>query len=162
MTTDFDPAAAVPSGFDRFPAHPPSEVEWEELLARMEIAPRALRLAVDDSPAPADALARELRAAAAAEAWLSAAIERMERGEAFGRGGTVDVGGGGDGPDGLLATVMRLRTRNFVRLQRRGIDAWAWTAEIEGAPTTMHQVLAAVVAADGERLARVRALGRGG
>ena len=31
------------------PERPPSEVEWEELLVKLDIAPRALRVAVDDA-----------------------------------------------------------------------------------------------------------------
>ena len=162
MMTEFPFAALLPAGFGRFPAHPPSEVEWEELLARMEIAPRALRLAVDDSRADPEALAAELVSAVLAEVWLSAAIEAMEHGETVRSSDGGGMEGAGEGLDGLAASYVRLRTRNFVRLQRRGIDVWAWSADVDGAPTTMHQVLAAVVAADGARLARVRALGRGG
>ena len=39
---------STPAGFA---ARPPSEIEWEDLLVRYEIGPRALRLALDDGDA---------------------------------------------------------------------------------------------------------------
>ena len=37
------------TGVGAHPEAPPSEVEWEDLLVRVELAPRALRLALDDA-----------------------------------------------------------------------------------------------------------------
>ena len=37
------------SRLDAYPQRPPSEVEWEELLVKYEITPRALRLAAEDA-----------------------------------------------------------------------------------------------------------------
>jgi hypothetical protein len=46
--------------FSIHPAAPPSEVEWEELLVRYELTPRALRAALEDlEDGDADGPARE-------------------------------------------------------------------------------------------------------
>ncbi|HEX7239580.1 MAG TPA: hypothetical protein VF263_04910, partial [Longimicrobiaceae bacterium] len=37
--------------FGGVPPLPPSVAEWEDLLVRLEIAPRALRAALEDAPA---------------------------------------------------------------------------------------------------------------
>lgn len=59
------------------PPRPPSEVEWEDLLVRLEIAPRALALAYDDAGGESERAADVLRDAVAGESALNAALEAM-------------------------------------------------------------------------------------
>src|SRR5699024_5415795 len=52
----------APERVRRFPLRPPSEVEWEERLVRLEIAPRARPLAAEDARAADPALVALLQA----------------------------------------------------------------------------------------------------
>lgn len=153
-----------PGGFDRFSARPPSEVEWEDLLLRMEIAPRALGLAVEDAGPRGAPMLPELKAAVLGDEWLGQAIEALREGRSFRRGGDflLQLPNEHDVGRRYLGAFASRRARNFSMLQRRGINVWDWSAEIDGEPVTMFQLLSAVVDADGERLARVRQAGRGG
>jgi hypothetical protein len=141
-----DPAAV--------PERPPSEAEWEDLLVRYEIAPRAARIAVEDAPgAPApDALGRLV----AGEYAARAALEAMREGRPLpddadvGREEELTARGAAD----LFAS---LRARNFATLQRRGIDVWAWSAEDgSGGRMTPYRLLSAAVAMDARALAELR------
>ncbi|HLM66422.1 MAG TPA: hypothetical protein VK358_02795, partial [Longimicrobium sp.] len=90
-----------------FPARPPSEVEWEDLLVRVEIAPRALRIAVEDAPGDQPEVADVLRWAVLAEAVLQDTLEAIIDGRAP-RDGMGIEGFPGD-PAALLAEYQRLR-----------------------------------------------------
>jgi hypothetical protein len=153
-----------PGGFDRFPPRPPSEVEWEDLLLRMEIAPRALALAVEDAGARGAPLLPDLKAAVLSDEWLGGAIESLSQGRPVSTGGDflLQLPNEHDLGKRYLGAFASRRARNFAMLQRRGISVWDWTADIDGAPVTMYQLASAVVHGDGERLARVRQAGRGG
>lgn len=150
----------VPDDLDRFPERPPSEVEWEELLVKYEIAPRALAVAVSDvedaeaGPAIEDAL-RTLLGAEHRASLLFAAMRE---------GRPVEDRATGPGLDGVRAMAdafAQLRERNFNAVQRRGIDVWEWAAEEGGARVTPYRLILASVARDGEALAMVRELARG-
>lgn len=144
------------------PARPPSEVEWEDLLVRLEIMPRALRVAVEDAPADAPALARALRGGVAAEAALRGMLEAMVDGRELPADFAADTGDAAGDPRDLLAEYARLRTRNFVMVQRRGLNVWDWT--VRGGPydgATAYQLFQAAARSDGEILAAVRAAARG-
>jgi hypothetical protein len=153
-----------PGGFGRFPERPPSEVEWEDLLLRLEIAPRALGLAVEDAGARGASLLPELKAAVLPDEWLGHAVEALSEGRPLKRGGDflLQLPNEHDLGRRYLGAFASRRARNFAMLQRRGIGVWEWRAEVDGAPVTMYQLVSAVVDADGERLARVRQAGRGG
>lgn len=153
-----------PGGFDRFPARPPSEVEWEDLLLRMDIAPRALALAVEDAGPRGGSVLPDLKAAVLGEEWLGGAIEALREGRAIQRGGDflLQLPNEHDLGKRYLGGFSSRRARNFSMLQRRGINVWDWSADVDGAAVTMYQLVSAVVDADGERLARVRQAGRGG
>lgn len=138
------------------PARPPSEVEWEELLVRLEIAPRALAIAVEETP-PADPdVARVLRSGVRRERELRAALEAMHAGgEASPPAGPEPAAEADAGE--LLAELARLRSRNFAFVQRRGVDVWEW--RVEGGPlggTTAYQLLRATMRSDREMLERIR------
>ena len=142
------------------PPRPPSEVEWEDLLVRVEIAPRALRLAVEeapgDDPRVAEVMQSGVRAEAALQATLEAIIDGREAGDP-----TPAVHLPGDAA-GLLAEYTRLRMRSFVMAQRRGLDVWDWT--VCGGPwdgATAFQLFQAAAHRDGALLAAVRGAARG-
>jgi hypothetical protein len=141
------------------PARPPSEVEWEDLLVRLEIMPRALRVAIEDAPAGHPGVVQALRTGVAAEAALQRMLEAMVDGREAQDGGGVD-GMGGDAA-GLLAEYARLRTRSFVMVQRRGLNVWDWQVRggsYDGA--TAYQLFQAAAQMDGMLLAAVRGAGR--
>lgn len=149
-------------GFDRFPERPPSEVEWEELLVRYEITPRALRLAVEDaSPGAAGRIAAPLGRLLAWERWTAGALEALREGRSVTPPETASS------PDDPSADPMRtveeisaLRGRSFAAVQRRGIDVWNWSGALpDGTTLTPFRLLSAAVAMDGAVLADVR---RGG
>lgn len=140
------------------PARPPSEVEWEDLLVRVEIMPRALRVAVEDAPPDDGDLRSILQRAVAMEAKLQlqlmAMVDDVPMPDARGVAALQD---GISTAEELVAEYGRWRTRNFVMLQRRGINVWEWRVrggDQDGA--TAYQLLLAAAARDGELLAAVR------
>jgi hypothetical protein len=144
-----------------FPARPPSEVEWEDLLVRVEIAPRALRVAVEDAPGDhprvVDVLRRGVRAEAVLQDVLEAIIDGREARDGMGSEALPDD------PVALLAEYARLRMRSFVMVQRRGLNVWDWT--VRGGPfdgATTYQLFQAAARQDGMLLAAMREAARGG
>ena len=144
------------------PARPPSEVEWEDLLVRVEIAPRALRLAVEDAPAGhpgvLEALGIGVTGEMALQRMLEAIVEGSELPEDFDEAGVSFR----DAQD-LVAEYARLRTRSFVMVQRRGLNVWDW--RVRGGPydgATAYQLFSAAARMDGVLLAAVRGAARGG
>ena len=144
-----------------FPARPPSEVEWEDLLVRVEIAPRALRIAVEDAPGDHPRVVDVLREGVLAEAALQEMLEAIIDGREA-RDGTGIEGMSND-PVALLAEYARLRMRSFVMVQRRGLNVWDWT--VRGGPydgATAYQLFQAAARQDGVLLAAMREAARGG
>lgn len=153
------------------PAQPPSIAEWEELLVRLDIAPRAVRVAVDDIAEPGEEVLRVLQLAVAREVWYSAVIESLRLGRSF----SLNVGFGpitfgdheaGEAREGTATDLCRAfeatRTRNFAQVQRRGVEVWKWESPVNGGRTmTIYQMLTLAARADGETLAMIRAAGRG-
>jgi hypothetical protein len=144
------------------PARPPSEVEWEDLLVRAEIAPRALRVAVEDAPdghpGVVDALSRAVRAEMGLQAMLEAIVDGRELPERM-----DDAGPALDDAQGLVAEYARLRMRSFVMVQRRGLNVWDWT--VRGGPypgATAYQLFQDAARRDGLLLDAVRRAARGG
>jgi hypothetical protein len=140
-------------------------VEWEELLVRLEIVPRALRLAVED--AGDSRAAREILArAVGGERWVHEILLPALR------GGTPAPGSPGALPDGeseldgaaLAAAFTSLRDRNFAQIQRRGLGVWEWRSEVEGGSgsITAYQLMQWMARTDGELLAALRASGGNG
>ncbi|HEU0302682.1 MAG TPA: hypothetical protein VFR37_24690 [Longimicrobium sp.] len=140
------------------PARPPSEVEWEELLVRLEIAPRALRIAVDEAPGGHPAVRDALMAGLAAELLAQSAIEAMAAGGAPESGLGVDAAGS---DAELLSRLAALRARTFAMVQRRGLNVWEWTTPGGVWPgATAYQVLLAAIHLDAALLDAVRRAGR--
>jgi hypothetical protein len=143
-----------------FPARPASEVEWEDLLVRVEITPRALRAAVDDAPAGHPAVLRALGGAVARERRLEGLLEGLREGKPVRLAATEGAETGTEAE--LLDEFSRLRARNFARVQRRGIDVWDWKSDTEEGTLTAYQALLMTTRADGALLAATRAAGREG
>lgn len=149
--------------FDEFPARPPSIAEWEDLLVRYEIGPRALRIALSDLPlaaAEGDAVTDPLRALVFHERWTDTLFAAMRDRAPVALRPRVELSDAD--ADGLAERYARLRDRNFNAVQRRGLDVWEWSAEQPGSGTiTAYQLLNAAVELDGHALARVRDAARG-
>lgn len=151
------------SRLDAYPERPPSEVEWEELLVKYEITPRALRLAAEDAgPGRAGEIVGTLEALLANELLTAALLDQMaaRAEDRSPSGSSIDTGSGSSSPEdasALVARIAALRGRNFAAVQRRGISVWEWAAERDGTTVTPYRLLLSSVALDGDVLARVRA-----
>lgn len=152
------------------PAQPPAMAEWEDLLVRLDIAPRAVRVAVDDIAEPGEEVLRVLQLAAAREVWYSGVIENLRLGQSFSPNvsfGPITFGEEGEAErEGTALDLCRAfeatRNRNFAQVQRRGVEVWTWEAPLAGGGSvTVYQALAAMALADAETLAMIRAAGRG-
>ncbi|HEU4561685.1 MAG TPA: hypothetical protein VFS20_27920 [Longimicrobium sp.] len=148
-----------------FAPRPPSEIEWEELLVRYEIGPRALRIALDDGDANGPARQRAcdlLRALVFNELWTAAQFEAMRAGIPVSDDQSPRTEVLPDEPRALIDRFERLRSRNFAAVQRRGLEVWGWHTEAHPhGQVTAHQLIQASVALDGETLASVREALRG-
>lgn len=146
-----------------YAAAPPSEVEWEELLVRYELASRALRIALDG--AEPDAAARErigdlLRALVVNELQVAALFAAMRDGIPVRTEPRIEILSGD--PRAAHARFTELRGRNFAAVQRRGLEVWGWRTEAPMWGTvTAHQLILASTALDAETLAGVREALRG-
>lgn len=145
------------------PARPPSEVEWEDLLVRVEIAARALRVAVEDAPADHPGVVQALGTGVHGEMALQQMLEAMVDGREL----PADLGLGVEGMPGdapaLVAEYGRLRYRSFLMVQRRGLNVWDW--QVRGGPydgATAYQLFQAAARTDGALLAAVRGAAREG
>ncbi|HEU4881700.1 MAG TPA: hypothetical protein VFT45_05630 [Longimicrobium sp.] len=145
------------------PARPPSEVEWEDLLVRLEIMPRALRVAIEDAPGGHPGVAEVLRMGVLTEMALQQMLEAMVDGRELPAEYGFGVEGMPGDAAGLLAEYARLRTRSFVMVQRRGLNVWDW--QVRGGPypgATAYQLFQAAAQTDGMLLAAIRGAGREG
>lgn len=143
------------------PARPASEVEWEDLLVRVEIAPRALRVAVEDAPAGHRGVTEALRMGVMAEAVLQDMLEAIVEGRDARNGFGLE--GMEHDPQVLLACYARLRTRSFAMVQRRGLNVWDWTVRGGAYPgATAYQLFQGAARMDGMLLDAVRQAARGG
>ena len=151
------------------PAQPPSIAEWEDLLVRLDIAPRAVRVAIDDIAAPGEEVLRVLQVAVARESWYSGVIEALRLGHSFSPNvsfGPITFGDEGEERAGtaieLCWAFEATRTRNFAQVQRRGVEVWKWEAPLTGGGSmTVFQFLTVAARSDAETLAMIRAAGRG-
>ncbi|HEX5872863.1 MAG TPA: hypothetical protein VFY65_20670 [Longimicrobium sp.] len=143
------------------PARPPSEVEWEDLLVRVEIMPRALRVAIEDAPEGHSGVARVLQMGVMAEMALQQMLEAMVDGRELPEDSGLGVEGMPGDPQALLAEYARLRFRSFVMVQRRGLNVWDWKVRGGAYPgATAYQLFQAAAQTDGMLLAAIRGAGR--
>lgn len=138
------------------PLRPISEVEWEELLLRLEIVPRVARNAVDevaDSPRAAALLRTAIEREVRVMRWLeqAAGLGEVAPNEAQ-RAGELPIE-----PVELAYRFASLRARTFAMVQRRGLEVWEWRAPLDaGEPVSAHQMLLWLATRDGELLAGLR------
>jgi hypothetical protein len=132
-------------------ATPAAVAEWEDLLVRLEIMPRALRAALEDAGGGDADLTATLRALLARERRVGRWLEVAAFGSA-----EKDL----PAPDGdarwLAERFEAVRARNFAMVQRRGVDVWAWAGEFDGAAVTVNQLLSWLVRSDAAVLAALR------
>jgi hypothetical protein len=140
-------------------------VEWEELLVRLEITPRALRLAVEDAGGDSPGARAVLQGALGRELWWDHILPDLRAGNPILGEFSLDIGRDGREPDaGAMAEAFaRMRERNFAQVQRRGLGVWDWESPVEGlgATLTAYQVLQYIARMDGEMLASLRAARKG-
>jgi len=153
------------SPYAAIPARPPSVAEWEDLLVRLEIAPRALRVTLEEA-ASGDAEVRGLVARAVArEAVSQRLVESLRLGETLDpseRGDAVRQEGGTD-TTSLLEAFTSLRMRTFAMAQRRGVDVWEWEADHpDGYRVSVYQLFTGMTVDDARLLASLRERVRAG
>jgi hypothetical protein len=148
--------------FSETDTRPPSIAEWEELLIRLEIAPRALRIAVEEAPDGPE-LRGVLANLLAAESLRIAQIDAMIHDSPVPNTADVPHVEGDADAEALAVEFARLRARLFARAQRRGIDVWDWEGRREdGSTVSAYQLLLGAMREDADLLARVRRAARGG
>jgi hypothetical protein len=144
----------------RRPVRPASEFEWEDLLVRLELMPRVLRIALESGRLAGQDTAEVLRAL----------VEREERVRDF-LEGAAGVGPEPRPRDGIqvvstkedtLERFVRIRTRNFAMVQRRGIEVWNWHGRLGDEDVSIYQVLGNLAHEDVGTLAALRGAVRAG
>ena|SRR5687768_12987100 len=143
----------APERFSGFRRQPLDVADWEDLLVRFEIMPRALRVAMEDGPAGEEGLSRALLRLVDREEAVGRWLEALASG---GADPVVTRESGGLPAPQLAERFAAVRARNFAMLQRRGVDVWDWTAELEGTPVSVYQMVAWSVRCDGDTLAALR------
>jgi len=148
-----------------FAVRPLSEMEWEDLLVRYEIGPRALGLALDDGDPSGPARERVgdlLRALVANELRTTALFEAMRTGTPPSADGPPRVEILDGEPRAILGRYTQLRSRNFAAVQRRGLEVWTWHTQAHPhGDVSAYQLIQASCALDGESLAAIRDALRG-
>jgi hypothetical protein len=142
-----------------FAALPPSEVEWEDLLVRYELAPRAVRLALDEDDPDTVRRGDLLRVLITNERLTAALFAAMREGrdfaDPFGAPQVMMLPGD---PQALAARFAELRGRNFAAVQRRGLEVWQWrTTTREFGEITAYQMIQRSVDLDAGTLGALRA-----
>ncbi|HEX2189787.1 MAG TPA: hypothetical protein VHG51_12850 [Longimicrobiaceae bacterium] len=142
------------------PRHPPSIAEWEDLLVRLEIAPRALRVTLEDAPAGDEELRALVSDAAGREAARQRTMEALQAGGPLPGDASVAAPAHPEGRTdarALAETFGSLRMRTFAMAQRRGVDVWAWEGtDAEGETLTVYQLFTRMVRDDARLLAALR------
>lgn len=138
------------------PTRPGSVAEWEDLLVRLEIAPRAARLSIEEVE-DAEGAARALESATVREAGIGRLLEVATRiPEPARRLDPQDAPT--REPAALSLRFASLRARTFAMVQRRGLEVWDWETRLDGGePVTVFQLLQWLAALDARLLADLRA-----
>jgi hypothetical protein len=139
------------------PPHPAHVADWEDLLVRLEIAPRALRVTLEDAPAGDPGVRALVARAAAAERVFQRMMEAMQAGDPLPDPASAASPETGDDARTLAETYTSLRMRTFAMAQRRGVDVWAWQSpDAEGRALTVYQLFNRMVREDARLLAALR------
>jgi hypothetical protein len=143
----------IPELLASLPTRPFSEVEWEDLLVRLELMPRALRILLEDRDADDADVARVIHRLASREEAAARYLEAAAGLEPRGRAEVQDL----VLEELALDHFVRVRARNFAMVQRRGVEVWNWSIALdEGDSVTVYQVLARLANADVEALGEIR------
>ena len=138
------------------PARPPSIAEWEDLLVRLEIMPRALAGTLEGVD-PEPGVREIVRGLVERERWAGRWLEAVAVGVREDAVGSP-AASRADDLRWLADRFASLRARSFAMVQRRGVEVWAWEGELaDGARASVYQVLTALLRSDGAGLAALRA-----
>lgn len=144
--------------FAAYPTEPVDIAEWEDLLVRFEIMPRALRNTLERVSVVAAAREALLRLLAREE-WAVETFAALREGSAASAPpaeAQVAMDPGGDLED-LAVRIAQRRAKNFAQVQRRGLEVWGWSAPLgEHGRVTTFQLLRWLVAGDVAALAALR------
>jgi hypothetical protein len=139
------------------PPHPAHVADWEDLLVRLEIAPRALRVTLEDAPAGDPEVRAVVARAAAGERVFQRMMEAMQAGDPLPDDAAAPAEEPGEDARTLAEAFTSLRMRTFAMAQRRGVDVWAWqSADAEGRTLTVYQLFNRMVREDARLLAALR------
>ncbi len=139
------------------PPHPAHVADWEDLLVRLEIAPRALRVTLEDAPADDPEVRGIVARAAAEERVFQRMMEAMQAGGPLPDAAPAGAAESGEDARSLAEAFTSLRMRTFAMAQRRGVDVWAWhSADAEGRTLTVYQLFTRMVKRDARLLADLR------
>lgn len=117
-----------PDDIATYPATPPGIAEWEDLLVRVELMPRALRTTLERARPSDSQVPILLSEMLAFEEWVRPALHALRDSDTIpefpdaygysvvGLNGTALL-------ESMFDHLSSLRTKNFVQVQRRGIDA---------------------------------------
>lgn len=146
-----------PDELAHFAPRPPSEIEWEDLLIRLEVVPRVIRNRLEEADPADPRLALLLAGVVEREAWVGRWLETVAAtavGAATSRRAPEPVDGD---VEWLAHRFASLRARTFVMVQRRGLEVWEWAGDVEpGRPATVNQVLCWLAEHDGSALLDLR------
>ena len=146
-----------PEELARFALRPPSEVEWEDLLIRLEIVPRVVRNALEEADAADPRLVELLGTLVEREARVGQWLEGIAAAAVGANSATQTAESTPEDADWLSRRFASLRARTFVMVQRRGLEVWGWAGEVGGDQSaTVHQVLSWLAERDGIALLDLR------
>jgi hypothetical protein len=139
----------------RLPRRPDSEFEWEDLLVRLELMPRALRVALESGESDPTWATDVLIELAEREWTVGELLDRIAGGARASADASQVTVFQGD----ALERFVRLRARSFAMVQRRGLEVWDWETRLDdGSTATVHQLLTLLVREDVAALATIRRL----
>ncbi len=142
------------------PELPESEVEWEDLLYRLELMTRALRVALEELPVESAGARKVLRELAdreeSAGRLLEAAADVAAENDSLAAGPLQDES---HGYEADVDRFLRCRAHNFAMLQRRGVDVWQWRVEVPGGgPIGVYPFLVWLARGDIDGLSALRSI----
>jgi hypothetical protein len=144
----------------RLPERPISEFEWEDLLLRIELMPRALKVVLEQLGEDNDVVRQVLEALVEREEWAArflegAAVHAAGCAQPFARRGQMVIL-----HEDKLDRFVRFRIRNFAMVQRRGIGVWGWSVEAgDSQPATVFQLFTHLAQSDVNSLSTLRGTG---
>jgi hypothetical protein len=147
----------LPDDLARFAPRPASEVEWEDLLIRLEIVPRVVRHEMEGADPAEPGLVALLGEVVRREARVGAWLETLAAAAAGAGAPAAPREERESDAEWLSHRFASLRARTFVMVQRRGLEVWGWAGEVEpGRTATVHQLLSWLAEQDGRALFDLR------